>query len=186
MERLPHISVRVGRVLQLDQHQRQAVDEQDDVGPARVVRPGDGKLVDRQPFIARRISPVNQAYEVASRFAVKGVLHRHACHQQSMELPVGGQQHRSAQVHHLLDGIFTRCLRHVGVQRRNSLAEPLDQQHLAVVAAFGGAAIRRKLRAKPVLVAHVGQPAQGLLFELVFGHGLFTLRWPAIRRKRRS
>ena len=34
----PDIGVLVGRVLQLQQHQRQAVDEQDDVGPARVVR----------------------------------------------------------------------------------------------------------------------------------------------------
>jgi hypothetical protein len=37
-----HVGVGVSRVLQLDQHQRQAVNEQDDVRPARVVRPGDG------------------------------------------------------------------------------------------------------------------------------------------------
>jgi hypothetical protein len=38
---LPDVGVFVGRVLQLDQHQRQAVDEQDDVRPAGVVRPLD-------------------------------------------------------------------------------------------------------------------------------------------------
>ena len=171
---LPDVGVRVGRVLQLDQHQRQAVDEQDDVGPARVVRAGDAELVDRQPLVARRRGPIDELDEIAPRFAVALVLHRHAGDQQPMELPVRRQQHRRAQVHHLLYRVVTRRLRHVGVQRGHGPAQPIQQQRLAVVAALGRAAIRRQLRPIPVLPAHVGQPAQGLLFELVFGHGVLA------------
>ena len=69
LESLPHVGVRVGRVLQLDLHQRQAVDEQDDVGPAGVVRAGDGELVDRQPPVARRIGPIDQPDQVTARLA---------------------------------------------------------------------------------------------------------------------
>jgi hypothetical protein len=94
VEGLPDVGVQVGWVLQLDQHQRQAVDEQHDVGPARVVRPLDGELVDGQPLVARWVGPVDQAHKVAARFAVLLVLHRHAAHQQPVEVAVGGQQHR--------------------------------------------------------------------------------------------
>jgi hypothetical protein len=37
VEGLPHIGVQIGRVLQLDQHQRQTVDEQDDVSWSSVM-----------------------------------------------------------------------------------------------------------------------------------------------------
>ena len=49
---LPDAGLLVGRVLQLQQHQRQAVDEQHNVGPARVVRAFEGELVDRPIFVA--------------------------------------------------------------------------------------------------------------------------------------
>ena len=49
---LPDVGGLVRRVLQFQQRQRQAVDEQDDVRAARVVRPFDGELVDRPELIA--------------------------------------------------------------------------------------------------------------------------------------
>jgi hypothetical protein len=42
LEGLPDVGVHVGRVLQLDDHQRQAVHEEHDVRPAGVVRPLHG------------------------------------------------------------------------------------------------------------------------------------------------
>ena len=91
----PDIGLLVGRVLQLDQYQRQTVDEQDDVRAARVFRPLEGELVDRQPFVAPGLAPVNKPHEVTPRFAVLLVLHRHAAHQQLVEMPVGRQQRRN-------------------------------------------------------------------------------------------
>ena len=87
-----------------------------------------------------------------------------------MELPVRRQQYRRPQVHHLLHRIVMRHLRHGGVQRSNGLTQALDQQHLPVVAALGCGPIGCQIRPVAVLVAHVCEPAQGLLFELVFGH----------------
>lgn len=45
----------VDGVLQFQQHQRQAVDEQDDVGPAGVVRTFDGELIDCPELIVLQI-----------------------------------------------------------------------------------------------------------------------------------
>ena len=44
-------------LLQLDDHQRQAVDEADQIGPAGVERPGDAELADQQEVVVLRGSP---------------------------------------------------------------------------------------------------------------------------------
>jgi hypothetical protein len=104
---LPDVGVEVGRVLQLDQHQRQAVDEQQQVGPAAVARPLDGELVDVQPVVGGGVGPVDQASEVAAAVAALLLLHRHARHQEAVKLLVGRQQGRRAQVDHLLECVVT-------------------------------------------------------------------------------
>ena len=86
---LPDVGGLVGGVLQLDQHQRQAVDKQHDVGPAGMVRPLDRELVDRPAFVAAGVCPIGQAHKIAHGFAVALVLHRHARHQQFVECTVG-------------------------------------------------------------------------------------------------
>ncbi len=170
MEGLPHVGIQVGRVLQLDQREWQTVDEQHDVGPARVVRAGDGELVDRQPLVACRVGPVHQPHEIAAGFAVTLVLHRDTGDQQPVKLPVGGQQHRRAEVQYLPDGILAGSGRHVWVQSRDGLAQPAGQHHLAVALALGMRPVWGHVGPVAVLPTHVGQPAQSLLFKLVFGH----------------
>ncbi len=54
LERRPDRGVLVGRVLELDHRQRQAVDEQHDVRPAGVLVLDDGELVDGQPVVVVR------------------------------------------------------------------------------------------------------------------------------------
>jgi hypothetical protein len=49
--RAPHRRVLVGRVLELDHGQRQAVDEEHHVRAARVLSLGHGELVDGQPVV---------------------------------------------------------------------------------------------------------------------------------------
>ena len=167
---LPHIGVQVGRVLEFQQHQGQAVDEQDDVGPARVPGATNRELVDRQPVVGLRLGPVDQPHEVAARFTIHLVLHRHARHQQAVEMPVGGQQRRNAQVEHLRERIVPRGWRNAGVQPLDRRAQPPGQQHLPEVAPFRRLAVGRQVGTVGVAVAHILQPGQGFLFELVFGH----------------
>ena len=102
----PDIGLLVGRVLQLQQHQRQAIDEQDHIRPAGVVQPFDGELIDRQPAVLGRVFPVNQANEVTTRFALFLVFHWHTADQQFVEMAIGRKQGRDAEVQHLLERIF--------------------------------------------------------------------------------
>jgi len=46
--------------LQFDDHQRQAVDEADQIRPAGVKRAGDAELADRQEIIVRRMLLIRQ------------------------------------------------------------------------------------------------------------------------------
>jgi hypothetical protein len=178
VEGLPHVGVQVGRVLQLDQHQRQAVDEQHDVGPARVIWPSDRKLIDGQPLVARRVGPVHQTHKVATRFAVLLVLHRHAADEQPVEVTVGGQQHRRTQVQYLPDGVLTRRCGHGRVQRDHRGAQAPEQQHLAVVVALGRVAIGRERCCQPTSASHARHSCSSR--SSVMGS------LPAVRRKQRS
>ena len=135
-----------------------------------MVRPTHGELVHRPPFVLRRVSPVHQPNEVAARLAVFLVLHRHARHQQTVELPVGRQQHRRAQLQHLLERVVARRIRHAGIQPVDGRTQALRQHHLPVTRTFRCRAIVRDVGAVAVGVAHVVQPSQCFLFELVFGH----------------
>ena len=59
LEGRPDRGVLVGGVLQLDDRQRQAVDEQHHVRPARVLVLDDGELVDGQPVVVVRVVEVD-------------------------------------------------------------------------------------------------------------------------------
>ncbi|MCY1294178.1 hypothetical protein D9M70_434640 [compost metagenome] len=119
LEGLPDIGIHVRRILQFQQHQRQAVDEQDDVGPTRMFRPLNTELIDRQPLIAAHIDPVDQPHEVAARLTILLVLNRDATDQKAMEQAVGRQLHWHAQLQHLSQRILSRRRRYVRVQLRN-------------------------------------------------------------------
>ena len=102
----PDVGMHVGRILQLDQHQRQAIDEEHDIRPAGMVGTLDRVLVDRQPFVVGCIGPVNQADKIAPSFPVFLILHRHPADQQLVKVPICGQQGGNAQIHHLFERIF--------------------------------------------------------------------------------
>ena len=93
----PDGGVFVGRVLEFDDAQGQAVEEQYDVGSARVPVPSrrfcDSELVDRQPVVVVRMAEVNGLGLVAPDGAVSSaVLHRHAVDQHPVEGAVAGFQ----------------------------------------------------------------------------------------------
>lgn len=173
---LPDVSGFVGGVFQFNQHQRQAIDEQDDVGAAGVVRAFDGELVDGPEFITGRFSPIDQAHKVAHCFTVSLVLHRHAAHQKLVEGTVGCQQRRNTQVQHPLQGVFTGSCGNVGVQPQYGLPQAERQHHLPVVCTLGVRPVVGNVVAAVDRITQLGQPGQGFLFELVFGH-LYSPCW---------
>ena len=160
----------IRRVLQLQQHQRQAVDEQDDVRPARMLGPLDAELVDRQPLVGPHIGPVDQAYEVATGFAVLLVLHRHTADQQTMEQSIGRQLHRHAQLQHLAQGVLTRHQRDLRVEPGDGRAQAHAQQYIAIARALGIVAVVGDIRSIEVRVAQLTEPFECFFFQLVFGH----------------
>lgn len=170
LERAPDIGMRIGRVLQLDQHQRQAIDEKHDVRPAGVLRAPHGELIDRQPFVGGGIVPVDQPREITPGFAVAGHIHRHPAHQQAVKAPVRTQQGRHPQVQHLTQGILAGRMRQRRVQPRKRRPQALHEHHLLIALTLGARAIGREVRAVQRRVTDLFQPAQGFAFEAVFGH----------------
>ena len=169
---LPDVGIQVCGVLQLNQHQRQTVDEQNDVGPARMARPLDGELLHRQPLVALGVLPVDQAHIVAPRLAVLLILHRHTRDQHAVKRPVARQQRRLPQIQHLLKRVFAGSVGHSGVESVNCRTQTDGQYHLAGAGA-------RQARVQVIQITGVerrvtdrGQPAEGFLFELVFSHDL--------------
>ena len=135
-----------------------------------MVRPLDRELVDRPAFIAAGVSPIDQAHKVAHGFAVALVLHRHARHQQLMKRTVGRQLSRDSQIQHPMQGIIPRGGWNIRVQTPDGLTQAKRQHRLAVVGPLGLGAVVGNVRAEMHRIAQLGQPSQGFLFELGFGH----------------
>ena len=107
LEGRPDGRVLVGGVLQLDDPERQAVDEQHDVGAPFVLVLDDGELVDRKPVVAVRFAEVEHADLSAVNTAVRtGVLHRHAGNEHPMEVAVAGLQRRPGRAGQPPQGVF--------------------------------------------------------------------------------
>ena len=159
----PDVGLLVGRVLQLQQHQRQAIDEQNHIRPAGMVRAFDGKLVDRQPLVAlRRIGrfgQVDQADEVTARLAIFLVFHRHAADQQFMEMAIGREQRRNTQIEYLLDRILTGRGRNGWIQPVDRSTQSISQNHLLVIPAFRALPVAGYIGPEEWRVTNLRQPA---------------------------
>ena len=100
------------------------------------------------------------------------VSHRHPAHQQLVEMPVGRQQRRGAQIHHLAHRIGSGGGGNARVQAIHRRPQPLLQQHLLRSWPRSGASPSgARSGAVKVGIAHLPQPEQHFQFELVFGHG---------------
>ena len=105
----PEGGVFIRRVLELDDAQRQAVDEQHHVGSAVVLILGDGELVDRQPVVAGGFVEVDDLHLRPANGAFgRPVLHRHTLHQHAVEGAVSGLQRGSLRADQLAKGILQR------------------------------------------------------------------------------
>ncbi len=113
----PDGGVLVGGVLELDDAQGQAVDEEYDVGTAGVLILPDGELVDGQPVVVGGIVEVDDPRLRPEDGAVsRAVLHRHAVHQHPVGCAVAGFQGRPLRMGKLAEGVAQRCDGQVWVQ----------------------------------------------------------------------
>jgi len=162
----------VGGVLQLQDYQGQAVDEQDDVGPAAAAVLEHGELVHCQPVVVGRIIEVNHADLCAAQVAVGiAVFHRHAIHQQAVQGAVALKQVAALGLRQLAPGILQRLGGQVGVEPAQRLAQVTFQDHLIKALPFGKQPVRRKLRAMSNPPADGCQPPEGGRFNSGFLHG---------------
>ena len=128
----------VGRILEFDDRQRQAVDEQHHVRAALVPVLHHGELVDRQPVVVGGVVEVNDAGLVAAhRAAGIAVFHRHAVHGHAMERAVAGFQRGSLRAGQLAEGVVQGVGGQVGVEAGEGVTQALRQDDLAVIGAFG-------------------------------------------------
>ena len=164
--------VLVGRVLQLDVAERQAVDEQHDVGRPFVLVLGDGELVDREPVVARRFAEVEHANLIAADPAPRvDVLHRHPGDEHLVEIAVPRLQRRPGRPGQSSQGVFERIVGQVRIEPGEGGSQPGRQHHLAVIGAFRGRRVRRDVRAVEDRPVERRQPVEGGGFDGGFRDG---------------
>ena len=96
LPRRPDVGLLVGRILELDHAEGQAVDEQHDVGTAGVVALGDGHLVDREEVVGGGVGVVDDGGLVAADRASGGpVLDVHALDEHAVEGAVASLEGRA-------------------------------------------------------------------------------------------
>ena len=100
----PDGGVLVGRVFKLDDGEGQTVEEEHDIGAARIFVFADGELVDREPAIGVRILEINNArLRAADRAVLRGVFDCDAVYEQAMEGAVAGFQRGACRVGELAE-----------------------------------------------------------------------------------
>ena len=128
----PDRGVLVGRVLQFDHAQRQAVDEDHDVGPAVVLALDDRELIDRQPVVVGRVVVVDELHPVpGDRAVLAAILDLHAIPQHPVEGPVGPDERRRVDAEDFAEGLLAGLVGNVGVDPVDGFAQAADENHVA-------------------------------------------------------
>ena len=123
----------VGRVLELDHGDRQAVEEQDDVGPALLAALDHRELVDRDPVVGGRVLEVDDAgLRPGDRAVGAAVLHRHAVDEHPVQRPVPLEQRRQRDAGQLAERLLDRLGRQARVQPGERAPEPALEDDVAV------------------------------------------------------
>lgn len=158
------------RRLQLNEDERQTVDEADQIGAAFVDLAGDPELRGEEEVVAVGVIPVNDAHGLDRLVAVVRMpAHLDAVAQQVVDLAV--RRHwaeRAAVAAQLRDGQSQRRGRQVGIEPRQRRGQPRAQHHLgrglaAQVGAIrprGGRGDRAVNIAENLIEAVGGLPAQ--------------------------
>ena len=145
-------------LLQLDEHQRQAVDEAQQIAAAPVHVAGHPHLRGQEELVVGRRGPVDDAQGLGAVPAVLvGHLHLHAVLQQPVEVAVRiDGDLLGAVLRELLDSLRVGVGRQTGVQRHQRRAQAAGEDHLRLAVAPLAA-----LRAEAFRVEVGVGPAQG-------------------------
>ena len=128
----PDRRVLIRRVLQLDQPQRQPVDEDHDVRPAVVLPLDHRELVHRQPVVRAHVAEIHQPHMIARDAAVGArILHRHAVAQHPVKGAVRLRERRRRHPQHLAQRLLPRLLGNGRIQPPDGLAQAPRQHHVA-------------------------------------------------------
>ena len=122
LPRRPDVGVLVGRVLELDDAEWQAVDEQHDIRAAGVLALGDGDLVDREEVVGGGVVIVDDGgLRVLDRVAVGAVPNVHAQDEQAVEGAIARFDGRALGAGQLAEGVVDRVSGQVGIEARESV-----------------------------------------------------------------
>ena len=164
--------VLVRRVLELDDGERQAVDEQHDVGASLVVALDHRELVDGEPVVVRRLLEVEHPHRRSSnRAAGVAVLHRDPVHGQTVEGAVAGFQARSFGARQLAKGIIQRLVGQIRVQAGEGASHHRREDRVRI-ALPKRVRPGRHVRPTDHVVAECPEPVEGGLPHDRFGEGV--------------
>jgi hypothetical protein len=158
----------VARVLELDDGQREAVDEHDHIGTAVRLALDHGELVDRQPVVGLGVVEVDEPSLVAGDAAVRSrVLDVDAVDEHAMEAAVVLEQARALEDEDPLERVVDRRCRQPGIDTFERGAQTPREDDFGEVVPLGRQLLGFDVRAKGDLVAEFAKPGE---------HGFFNVR----------
>ncbi len=137
VESIPDGGVFVGRVFQLEDGQRQAVYEDDDVGAAVVLALDHRELVHHEPVVGVRVLEIDEVGKPDSDGPVGPfAFHGDSLYQHAVEGPVIREQRMGLRHGRLAEGLLQGFRREVRVQPAQGFPEAIPKRHLGERAAF--------------------------------------------------
>ena len=169
----------IAGVLQLDDGEREAIDEDDDIGPPVGVILDHRELVDYEPVVSVRVVEVDQPRLLAADGAIRPPhLDRHALDEVAMQPPVLGGQRRRLRISDFGEYVSASFKCEVRVQPLYRRAQTVDQEHIAVVCALRRPSVGADLNAVDRRVAEFREPSEGGLLNVAFSKTRHGFRLP--------
>lgn len=160
--------VHVGGILEFDDRERQAIDEDDDVRPLRRLALHHRELIDGEPVVRVNVVEVDKPGLVASNAAIAPrVLDVDAVDEHAMKAVIVLNKARGIRNEYLLERVVDRLRRQLQVDALECRAEPPRKDDFGEVVPLGGQLLRLDVRPVGELVPELAQPGE---------HGLFHLR----------
>ena len=169
VKRHPDVGVFIGRVLQLEDHQGQAIEEHHDVRAAVVLGALDCELVDDQPVVVGLAVKVHHFDDGGLLLPPSGEHDAHAIEQQPVKAHVGLHQVGVLEGRQDSHGLLERNGRHPGVDALERCQQAFFQHHLAVVVPFGVLNLAGDVRTVGVPVPQFFEPTYCSLFDRALG-----------------
>ena len=167
VEGLPGRGLGVARVLELDDGQRQAVDEHDHVGPTVRLALHHRELVDRQPVVGCGVVEDDEPGLVAGDGAVGPcVLDVDTVDEQAVEAAVVLEQARALDDKHLLQRVVERRRRQTRVDALERRAQTPREDDFGEVVPLGRQLLGLDVRPVGDLVAQFAEPRKSGFFHV--------------------